>query len=183
MKRFPILLTGAALLLTLACGGGSGTPATPATSLAYAFSSTPVDTEWRLMLDTAHTTSTHLEFDLYAPTGTTGDGFTVTLTTAPSQAVWVKVDGTNYLTQTLFASPKVKIASVSGGSLRIVVGQVPGSEVSYGSTSLAHVALEKASGATVGSVTLTATPASHLTAAGDPTDITVSIGTLTASAS
>ena len=94
------------------------------------------------------------------------------------------MDGTNYMTQTVLPTPKVQLVSVStsGGSssLRIVVGQLPGSEAAYGTASLARVALDLASGATVGAVTLTATPASHLAAAGDPADITVQVGSLQA---
>ena len=181
MNRFATVLSGAALLLTLACGGGGGgTPATPATRLTYAFTADPADTAWRLVQDPAASTSTHLAFDLFPPAGTSGLGYTVILTTNPGQASWSKVDGTNYMTQGLFTTPKVKLASVSGGSLRIVVGQLPGSEVAYGAASLARVALDMASGATVGAVTLTATPASHLAAAGEPTDITVQVGSLQA---
>jgi len=181
MNRPAICLIGAALLLTLACGGGGGggTPAPPATTLNYSFSSGPGDT-WRLVQNASASTSTHLVFDLFAPSTASGDGFTVVLTTNPAQAAWSRPDGVNYMTRVPYPNAKVSIASVAGASLRLVAGQVPGAEVPYGTSPLAEVALDMASSATVGGVTLTATAASHLAGPGDPTDIAVEVGTLQA---
>jgi len=180
MNRLATCLTGAALLLTLACGGGSGgAPAVPASKLSYSFSSGPGDT-WRLVQNAAASTSTHLVFDLFAPSTASGDGFTVVLTTSSAQAAWSKPDGVSYMTQVPYPNAKVSIASVAGASLRLAAGQPPGAEVAYGTRPLAEVALDMASSATVGGVTLTATAASHLAGPGDPTDITVEVGSLQA---
>lgn len=181
MNKLAISLLGAALLLTLACGGGGGgTPGVPATRLSYTPPAVANDT-WRLELDPASTDTTVL-LNLLAPAGTTGNGFTVTLTTVPGQAAWTTVDSTRFAVQTLFATPKVNLAKVSadGRSLRILVGQAPGAPVDYGTTPLAQVALAKSAGATVGAVALTASAAGNLGADPTPVAVTVSVGSLTA---
>jgi hypothetical protein len=184
MSRFATFLTGTALLLSLACGGGSGGGgSTPASKLTYTF--TPADTDWRLVKDEAASDATHLYFDLLAPTGASGDGYTLILTSNAVQASWLKVDGSSYATQSVFtpANLKLNVASVSGGALRIAIGQAAGTgtAVTYDSGSLARVGLQLTTGAPVGTVALTATAASHLAGAGtDPVGITVQVGTLKA---
>jgi hypothetical protein len=182
--RLPILFwCGAALLGTLGCGGGSGggasRSATPATQLVY---TAPGGSAWRLELDQADpaTTDKHLVLDLLAPAGTSGQGFTVVLSSDPGNAVWSKVDGTNYAVQSLFSAPLVNIASVSGGDLRIVFGQAPGTVVSYGANPVVKVALDLAAGATVGDVVLTASQGGNLGTSATPDQVTVSVGSLLA---
>ena len=180
--RLPILFwCGAVLLGTLGCGGGSGGASrstTPATQLAYS-SSVADSTAWRLELDPA-SSATHLVLDLLAPTGTSGQGFTVVLGSDPGNAVWSKIDGTNYAVQSLFSAPLVNLASVSGGELRIVFGQAPGTTVSYGANPVVKVALDLAAGATVGDVVLTASQGGNLGTSATPDQVTVSVGSLLA---
>jgi len=181
------LLLGAGLLAGLACGGGSGgTPrsTTPATQLAYQQSPGAGSSSWRLEQDPdpARSSATHVLLDLLAPTGTSGQGFTVVLTTDPGNALWSQVDGTSYAVQGLFAAPLVSIASVSGSGadLRIVFGQAPGAPVAYGTGPVLQVALDLAPGATLGDVTLAASEAGNLGASSPPELVTVSIGSLQA---
>ena len=188
MRLRTLLWCGAAMLALLGCGGGGGGSAasssrssTPASQLVYP-ASVADSTAWRLELD-ATTTATHLVLDLLAPTGTSGQGFTVVLTTDPSNAVWSKVDGTpNYAVQSLFSAPLVNIASLSpsGSDLRIVFGQAPGTAVSYDGQPVVKVALTLAPGATVGDVVLTATQGGNLGASATPDPVTVSVGSLQA---
>jgi len=181
MRRRTLLWCGAALLATFGCGGGSSAPSrstAPATQLVYP-ASVADSTAWRLELDTA-STSTHLVLDLLAPTGTSGQGFTVVLSTDPGSAVWSKVDGTNYAVQSLFSTSLVNIASVSGGDLRILFGQAPGTAVSYGANPVVKVELDLAAGATVGDVVLTASQGGNLGAGTTPDQVTVSVGSLVA---
>jgi hypothetical protein len=121
--------------------------------------------------------------DLLAPTGTSGQGVTVVLTLDPTQATWSKVDGTHYAVQTLFSPPPaagaVGVASVLGSDLRIVFGQA-GTPVSYGTSTVVQVALDLASTATAGKVTLTASQGGNLGASAPPTPVTVSLGSLQA---
>jgi len=183
MRRPILILCGMGLAALLACGGGGGggssastRSTTAATSLVY--SSSAGSSSWRLVEDGA-STGTRKVFDLYAPAGTTGQGFTVVLTTDPGNATWSPVSGTRYAVQTLFSSTAVSLASVSGGALRIVFGQAPGTAVSYDGSPVVQVALNLASGATVGGVTLTATQAGNLVGT-SPAEVTVAVGSLQA---
>jgi len=187
--RLRTLLACGGLLAALACGGGGGSSApprstTPASQLAYQQSLAASNSTWRLEQDAdpAGSTGKHLLLDLLAPTGTTGQGFTVVLSTDPGNAVWSKVDGTNYAVQSLFASPLVSIVSLSksGADLRIVFGQTPGAPVPYGTGPVVQVALDLAPGATLGDVTLTASNAANLGAASPPAVEAVLIGDLQA---
>jgi hypothetical protein len=183
MRRRNLLCGGAALLVTLGCGGrdgGSSAPprsTTPATELLYQASLADTSA-WRLELDPA-STGQHLLLDLLAPAGTSGQGFTVVLGTDPGNAVWSTVDGSHYAVQSLFSAPLVNLASVSGGELRIVFGQAPGTAVSYAGP-VVQVALDLAPGATVGDVVLTASESGTLGTSSTPTLVTVSVGSLQA---
>jgi hypothetical protein len=188
MRLRTLLWCIAAISAILGCGGGGGggssTPPrsiTPATQLVYP--ATVADTtSWRLELDPANT-GTPLLLDVLAPTGTSGQGFTVVLSTDPANAVWSKIDQNgDYALQSLITNPKVNIASrsASGGDLRIVFGQTQGTPVSYGTSPVVQVALELASGATVGDVVLTASQGGNLGASATPDQVTVSVGSLLA---
>ena len=187
MKPLALFLTGAALLATLACGGGGGgggtitLPAstTPATKLVYTSPTDP--TAWRLVQDSASTNS-RLVLDLLAPTGTSGQGVTLVLTSDTALATWAKVDGTNYADQVIYTSPKAAVASVSGSSLQLLYGQAfqAGAAVNYGITPVLQVALNLASSAVTGTVALTTAQGGHLGTTSTPTAITVSVGALQA---
>jgi len=177
-------LGGAALLVILGCaGGGGGGGGTPATQLVY--KAGVADTSaWQLQQDPA-TTSTHLVLDLMAPAGTKGQGFTVVLTTDPAYATWSKPDGTHYALQNLFSSaaPNVSWSSVSasGADLRIVFGQPQGTAQAMDGGPVVQVSLDLLNpGATVGTVTLTASGAGYLGSGPPPTAVTVSVGNLQA---
>ena len=176
MKWGLFLLPAAVLLASLACGGAAG--GAGAASSGFSFSAGGAATDWRLVQDSA-STSTHLVLDLLAPTGTSGQGITLILTTDPTEATWGYVSGTSYATQGVYTSPVVSIASAKGALLRILVGQGGGTAVSYGSTPVIQVALDLASGASAGAVTLTATQAGHLGTSATPSSITVNPGSLT----
>lgn len=183
MRLRTLLWCVASLPAFLGCGGGGGgsTPSrstTAANQLVYP-ASVADSTSWRLELDPANT-GTPLLLDVLAPAGTSGQGFTVVLSTDPANAVWSKIDGTNYAVQSLFSAPLVNIASVSGGDLRIVFGQAPGTAVSYGADPVVKVALDLAAGATVGDVVLTASQGGNLGASATPDQVTVSVGSLLA---
>ena len=186
MNQTSIFLTGAALLATLACGGGAGgggSTGTPAARLTYTL--TAQDT-WRLVEDAASTDTLKI-LDLMAPSNASGNGVCLTLTTNPAQAGWAVLSpssaGARYALQTLFASPTEYVATVggSGAELHILLAQVPGGTlVSYGSVPVVQVALQKASSATVGSVPLAASDSGHLGSAATPEAITVDVGSLQA---
>jgi len=187
--RLRNLLTCVLGLLVLAgCGGGSGggtaaRSGPSASSLTYVPDPLADGNSWRLELDPGpNTTATHLVFNLMAPAGTSGQGFTVILGTDTLDAVWSKVAGTSYGVQTLFSAafPNVSIASPSGPDLRIVFGQVAGTPVSYGTGPVLQVALDLAPGAIVGGVTLTARQAGNLGAGPVPDPVTVAVGSLKA---
>lgn len=175
MKWASFLPPAAVLLVSLACGGGGGGSTVAATG--FAFSADTATTNWRLVRD-ATSTSSHLVLDLLAPTGTSGQGITLILTTDTAAATWAPVTGTSYAVQTLYASPLVDVAKVSGAALRILISQGGGTTVSYGTTPVLQVALDLVTGASAGTVTLAATQAAHLGTASTPDAITVSAGTL-----
>ena len=170
------LLPAAVLLGSLACGGGGGGATAQTTGLSISADSAATD--WRLVRDAASTPD-HLVLDLMAPTGTSGQGITLILTTDPTAATWSIVSGTSYAVQTQWASPQVNLATVNGASLQVLIGQGGGSAVSYGTTPVLKVALDKVTGALTGAVTLTVTQAAHLGSSSTPAAITVSPGTLT----
>jgi hypothetical protein len=180
MKPTSTFLAAAALMAFLACGGGGGSSSSSSSSssgsqLGY---SNPSNTSgWYLAQDPA-STSTHLVLDLMAPSGTSGQGITLVLTTNASQATWSYVSGTSYATQTVYNDPLVTKASISGSSLRILISQGAGTPVSYGSTPVVQVALDWVSGAASGTVSLAATQAGHLGTSSTPSSITVAVGTL-----
>jgi hypothetical protein len=123
-------------------------------------------------------TSTHLVVDLLAPTGTSGQGITLILTTDTAAATWSYVSGTDYMVQGVYTNPVVNIGIVSGAELRILVSQGGGTAVSYGTTPVVQVALDPVSGASAGTVALTATQAGHLGTSATPDAITVNPGSL-----
>ncbi len=184
-----LLLSGAAFLVTFGCGGGGGGASsssrsvTAASQLSYQPSGADT-TAWRLEQDST-STATHLVLDLMAPTGTTGQGFTVVLSTDPGNAAWSKPDGSNYALQNLFSSaaPNVSRVSVSasGADLRIVFGQPQGTAKAMDGGPVVQVSLDLLNpGATVGPVTLTASEAGYLGSGPPPTAVTVSVGNLQA---
>ena len=122
-------------MLALACGGGadkvsgvespSPSPSSP-TALVY---TNPTDsTAWRLTHDSASTPA-HLILDLMAPSGASGQGVTLILTTDASKAAWHAFSSGSYLQGLVFSSPLVDVASVQGSALRIVAAQAPGTPV------------------------------------------------------
>ena len=175
MNWLPSLVPAAILLASLACGGGAGTASGP--SSGFSFSAASASAGWRLVQDAA-STSTHIVLDLMAPSGTSGQGITLTLTTDTTEATWSYVSGTSYAAQAVYPSPTVSLAKVSGASLRILVGQGGATPVSYGSTPVLQVALDEVSSAASGPVALTASLAGHLGATATPSAITVATGSL-----
>jgi hypothetical protein len=186
MNQRNILASGAALLLILGCGGGSGgggaTPRSTVKAIKLVYQA-PDSTSWRLVQESS--TGQHLVLDLMAPDGTTGQGFTVVLTTDPSNATWSTLDGSHYALQSLFptAPPNVSQVSVSssGADLRILFGQPQGTVRSLTGGPVVQVALDLLNpGATVGPVTLTAAAAGYLGSGPPTTQVTVAIGSLQA---
>lgn len=177
MRQPGFILSGAALLLALACGGGkpdNTPPPGPASALAY---TNPTDlARWRLMKNPGASTGTHLVLDLVAPPGTSGQGVTLVLTANSGEASWALLDGGAYASPSL-----VRIASVQGSDLRTVVAQAPGSPVSYGRSPVLSFSLDLAKSALTGPVGLSVAQAGHLDAGGtNPVPITVEVGSLQA---
>jgi len=171
-------LTGAALLLALACGGGSGggTPVstTPASELVYT-DPVLVPSAWQLVAD-ASSTNTRLVLDLQPPAGAVGQGVTLTLTlTGNSSAASWHNFGTgaapNYLNNIVYPSPlsPTPVSSVLNSALRLVVAQAPtAAPVTYGTLPVLQVALDLAPSAVTGAIGITASEGGHLLAAALP---------------
>jgi hypothetical protein len=164
------------LVLALACGGGAGNvTSSPSTPLVY---TDPTDTtSWRLTHDPASTPA-HLILDLMAPSGASGQGVTLILTTDASKATWHAFSSGGYLQGLVFSSPLVDVASVQGSALRIVAAKEPGAPVTYGSAPVLQVGLDSVAGAAAGNVTLSATDGGHLGAAAPAVPIPVQVGSL-----
>ena len=163
-------------MLCLACGGGAKNPLKAAT-LVY---TNPTDaSSWRLV-QAATSTTTHLVLDLVAPTGASGQGVTLVLTTDPAKAAWSPVSGGVYAVQKAYPSTLVKIATLKGADLRLLMTQAAGTPVAYGSLPVLTVALDLTTGTLPGSVALSAAQGGHLGPAPQPVPITVAVGGLQA---
>jgi hypothetical protein len=174
--RLSILACSGALLSTLACGGGASSDVAPAITLNYT-NPTTANADWQLVKDSTSSTS-RLVLDLMAPTAptvTSGQGITLILTTDTSKATWATFSSGSYVSGLPYATPLLaNKASVNGSALRIVVAQNPAGSATYSNAPVLQVALNMASGAAIGSGSLTVASAYHLSR--DATsDITSSI--------
>lgn len=160
------LLSGAALVLGMACGGGS-TPTPPpkpdpnptptvATKLVY---TEPTSGDYRLVKD-ASSTDAHLVLNLLGPAaGIKGRGVAFYLNVDASMATWGKVASSDaeYAKSSLFTD--VVKTKVNGGTLQVgsfQKGQSAAAVAMGPTTVLAHVALDLKSGLTPGAITLSA---------------------------
>jgi hypothetical protein len=186
LRYLGLFLTGAALALTLACGGstaGASVSTTSATKLVY---TDPVSNPsgWQLVND-GLSTDRKIILDLMAPTNAIGEGMSMILTTTSSEASWShlpKAANHRYAVNA-YPNPVVNVATVHGPDLRIVVAQSLGTPaVIYGSAPVLQVSLNLASGAVTGAIPVTVTDAGHL-GLGNPATpavITVDVGSLEA---
>ena len=163
-------------MLCLACGGGTKEPA-KAASLVY---TNPTDAgSWRLVQASSSST-THLVLDLLAPTGASGQGVTLVLTTDPAKATWSPIAAGAFAVQKAYPSTLVQIATLKGADLRLLMTQAAGTPVAYGSAPVLSVALDLTTGTMPGSVTVSAAQGGHLGSGPVPVPITVAIGGLLA---
>ena len=186
------LLTGATLLLLLACKGGSGsssTNSTPATATALAYTD-PTSGTYLLKKNTTLSTTAHLVLDLVGPAGATGSGLSASLSADPAKVSWTNVGaqdaaGTYVQNGTVFSlgtAPQILKAKVATGVLQVTVAQKgTGSPVALNAP-LLRLALDLNGSPATGAVSLSAdgTKCLVLDGTGALTPMTVSVGTLNA---
>ncbi|HJV23546.1 MAG TPA: hypothetical protein VJ570_12660 [Holophagaceae bacterium] len=178
------------LAVSVACGGGGGgsSPAT-ASSLDYTAPSGVGPTEYQFVKNAA-STNTHLILDLMGPaTPTTGHGVSFELSASPSKITWVNGvnEGTTTSTFNLGAAPKLLKSRLAAANANLQAGlfqkvTVTPAATLDGTHALAQIALDLKAGATVGDAALAvvASKAFITNATGDPTPITVKVGSLQA---
>lgn len=158
--------------------------AAPVVAVALDYTN-PTTGAYRLVKNDTLSTATHLVFDVTGISAPSGAGIAFTFSVDSARATWSKVAGGdvefvangNVLT---LGTPQPLKGKVSGASLVGVVGQKgTGSSLTLNGA-LARVALDLVTGAPIGTVTLTSPKARILEANGAITDVTITVGTLTA---
>ncbi|GLH72762.1 hypothetical protein GETHLI_12640 [Geothrix limicola] len=180
-------LSCAALVLLVACGGGSSKPAPkPVTSASKLVYTDPTSGDYRLVKDSS-STDTHLVLNLMGPsTGTLGRGVAFYLNTDSALVTWSKVASADAeFAQGPLFTDKLK-TKVTGGELQVGSFQKGrgAAAANIGATTvLAHVALDLKTGTTPGAVSL-ASPADKAVLIPDTGDaltpIAITAGTLLA---
>lgn len=178
----PALLS---LALLSACGGGGGGPAGPSAASALSYANPTATTGYRLVQNAA-TTPTHLVLDLVGPAGTQTKGVAVFLAVDTTRATWSPAGGPYVSAGSVIplgAAPQMLAAKVQLGALQVGLFQKGGAATTLTSAPIFTVALDLASGATTGAVTLvpqTGRTCQSLGADGTLAPITVNVGTLAA---
>jgi len=146
----------------------------------------PTTGTYRLMKNDTLSTATHLVFDVEGFSAPSGAGIAFTFTVDTTRATWSKVTGgdvefvANGAVLTLGADPKALKGKVATATLTGVVGQKGTGASLTLNGALARVAVDLVTGAPIGTAALTAPKAQILEANGTITDVTITMGTLTA---
>ena len=157
----------------------------PATALAY---TDPTSGTYLLKKNATLSTATHLVLELVGPASTTGSGVTASFTADTSKVTWTNVassdaSGTYVQNGTAFSlgtAPLILKGKVNSSVLQVAAAQKGTASPVSLNAPLVRIALDLASGVVPGTVTLTSDNAKALVldSTGNPTAITVTVGTL-----
>jgi hypothetical protein len=183
------LASGAALALTLACGGSSSSSsaapagAPPALKLAY---TDPAPGDIGVVRDAALSTDSHLVLDIVGNSPSLGAGIVLGLSVEPSVATWAKVqpgDAEFVQNGTVFdlgSGVRILRTKLSGGNLQLAVSQKSYATAVPMTGVLARVALDLQPGTSAGAVSFSALPIGNqmLSSTGAALAITPAVGGL-----
>jgi hypothetical protein len=172
-----------ALLGLVGCSGG-GKKEDFATKLSY---TAPTSSNYRFV-QVAGNNGNPLVLELRGPAALSGRGVNFTLVSDAAKTDIVKVNSADKeFTQAgevfnLGSEPHLFKAALTGSNtLRVSMAQKgPGGAATFGDRALARVAISLRKNQSKGTVSLTASAASILPATGEPTAITIDLGTVTA---
>lgn len=186
---------GSSFTVTVSNSAGSATSsaavltvqAAPASALAY---TDPTTGTYLLKKNTALSTATHLVLDLVGPAAATGSGITATFSADTTKVTWVNVAGgdpantfiQNGTAFNLGTAPLILKGKVAGNVLQATIAQKGiGGPVSVNAP-LLRIALDLKAAQPAGTITFAADAdkCQVLDGAGTISNITISVGTLTA---